>query len=485
MNAPVRKIAISVLVLFTLLILNANVIQVIQADSLRTDSGNTRVLIEEYSRQRGSIVVDGQPVAMSVPTDDALQYLRQYPAGPMYAPATGFYSLIFGPSAIERTENDLLVGSDDRLLVRQITDLFTGRDPKGGNVVLSLNPAAQQAAFDALQGVTGAAVALDPRTGAILAMASTPSYDPNLLSSHDPSAIRDYAAELDAAEVDPRLNRATQDNFPPGSVFKTIIAAAALSDGYTPETLIPAPDVLELPGSSATLQNFGGSRCSGSEEQSLIDALTISCNTAFAQLGIDLGEDRVREMAAAFGIDGTGFEMPLTVAPSQVGDIESEAALAQTGIGQRDVRLTPMQAAMIASCIANDGQLMTPYLVSELQGPDLSTVDQTDPEVFSEPISADVANDLTTMMISVVDNGSGRRAQIEGVEVAGKTGTAEVADGVRPHTWFIGFAPADDPQVAVAVFVANGGSSESEATGGEISAPIGRAIMEAVMGSNP
>ena len=483
MNAPVRKIAIAVLVLFTLLIVNANVIQVFQADSLRTDAGNTRVLIDEYSRQRGSIVVDGQPIVTSVPTDDALQYLRQYAAGPVYAPATGFYSLIYGPSAIERTENDLLAGSDDRLLVRQITDLFTGRDPKGGNVLLTLNPAAQQAAFDALQGVTGAAVALDPRTGAILAMASTPSYDPNLLSSHEPSAIREYAAQLDAAEPDPRLNRATQDNFPPGSVFKTVIAAAALSDGYTPETMIPAPDVLELPGTSATLRNFGGSSCSGSGEQSMIDALTISCNTAFAQLGITLGEERVREMAAGFGIDGEGFAMPLPVAPSPLGDIESEAALGQSSIGQRDVRLTPLNAAMIASCIANDGQLLAPYLVSGIQGPDLSVLDEADPEVFSEPISADVANDLTTMMVSVVENGSGEAAQIEGIEVAGKTGTAEVADGVNPHTWFIGFAPADDPQIAVAVFVANGGSSSSEQTGGAVSAPIGRAIMEAALGS--
>lgn len=483
MNAPVRKIAISVLVLFTLLILNANVIQVIQADSLRSDSGNTRVLIDEYSRQRGSIVVNGQPIATSVPTDDALQYLRQYSAGPLYAPATGFYSLIFGPSAIERSENDLLAGSDDRLLVRRVTDLFTGRDPKGGSVQLTLNPAAQQAAFDALQGVTGAAVALDPRTGAILAMASTPSYDPNLLSSHDPAAIREYAAQLDAAEPDPRLNRATQDNFPPGSVFKTVIAAAALSDGYSPESLIPAPDVLELPGTSATLRNFGGSSCSGSGEQSMIDALTISCNTAFAQLGITLGEERVRAMAAGFGIDGSGFSMPLTVAPSLLGDIESEAALGQSSIGQRDVRLTPMNAAMIASCIANDGQLMAPYLVSSAQAPDLSVLDETEPSVFSEPINADVANDLTDMMVSVVENGSGEAAQIDGVQVAGKTGTAEVSEGVNPHTWFIGFAPADDPQIAVAIFVANGGSSQSEQTGGAVSAPIGRAIMEAFLNS--
>lgn len=483
MNAPVRKIAISVLVLFTLLILNVNVIQVLQADDLRSDPGNTRVLIDEYSRQRGSIVVAGEPIASSTRVDDVLQYLRQYPQGPLYASITGSYSLVYGPSALERSENDVLAGSDDRLALRRLTDLLTGRDPKGGNVVLSVNPAAQQAAYDALAGVTGAAVALDPRTGAILAMVSTPSYDPNLLSSHDPQAIRDYSAELDAAPVEPRLNRAISDNYPPGSVFKTIIAAAALSDGLTPESVIPAPDVLDLPGSSATLQNFGGSTCSGSQEQSLIDALTISCNTAFAQLGVDLGEDRVREMAAAFGVDGTGLEIPMPVAPSQLGDVESDAALAQTSIGQRDVRLTPLQAAMIAGAVANDGQLMSPYLVSEIQGPDLSTIDETDPEVLSEPITPEVANDLTTMMQSVVDNGSGRAAQIDGVDVAGKTGTAEVADGVNPHTWFIGFAPAEDPVVAVAVFVANGGSSESEATGGEISAPIGRAVMQAVLES--
>lgn len=484
MNAPVRKIAISVLVLFTLLILNVNVIQVLQADDLRSDPGNTRVLIDEYSRQRGSIVVAGEPIASSAQVDDVLQYLRQYPQGPLYASVTGAYSLVYGPSQLERAENDVLAGSDDRLALRRLTDLLTGRDPKGGNVVLSVNPAAQQAAYDALAGVTGAAVALDPRTGAILAMVSTPSYDPNLLSSHDPQAIRNYSAELDAAPVEPRLNRAISDNYPPGSVFKTIIAAAALSDGLTPESIIPAPDVLDLPGSSATLQNFGGSTCSGSQEQSLIDALTISCNTAFAQLGVDLGEERVREMAAAFGVDGNGgLEIPMPVAPSQIGDVESDAALAQTSIGQRDVRLTPLQAAMIAGAVANDGQLMSPYLVSEIQGPDLSTIDETDPEVRSEPITPEVANDLTTMMQSVVDNGSGRAAQIDGVDVAGKTGTAEVADGVNPHTWFIGFAPAEDPVVAVAVFVANGGSSDSEATGGEISAPIGRAMMQAVLES--
>jgi peptidoglycan glycosyltransferase len=328
-----------------------------------------------------------------------------------------------------------------------------------------------------LEDVTGAVVALDPSTGAVLGMASTPTYDPAQLSSHDPAAIRAYAAELDAMDADPRLNRATQDNYPPGSVFKVVVSAAALSSGeYTPDTVIPAPDTLTLPGTSTQLRNFGNSSCSSSGEQSLIDALTISCNTAFAQLGIDLGEDRVREMAEAFGMTGEGLEIPVETAGSSVGDIESEAALGQTSIGQRDVRMTPLQAAMVAAAVANDGILMTPYLVDQVRAPDLTVIDRADPEELSEPVSAEVAGQLTEMMESVVANGSGRAARIPGVTVAGKTGTAQVAEDVPDHNWFIGFAPADDPQIAVAVFVANGGG-----TGGDTSAPIAREVIEAYL----
>ncbi|MGY1690160.1 peptidoglycan D,D-transpeptidase FtsI family protein [Geodermatophilus sp. SYSU D01105] len=473
MNAPLRRVAISVLVLFTLLIVNVNYIQVVRSDELRNDTGNTRVLTEEYDRERGSIVVAGTEIANSVATDDRLTYLRQYPQGPLYAPVTGYYSLVYGNSQVERAENEILAGSDGRLFARRIADLFTGRDPSGGDVVLTLDPAVQEAAMAGLEGVTGAVVALDPSTGAVLGMASTPTYDPNLLSSHDPQAIRDYWAQLNEADRDPRLNRAISDNYPPGSVFKVIVSAAALSTGeYTPDTVIPAPDTLTLPGTSTELENFGGSRCSSTGEQPLIDALTISCNTAFAQLGIDLGEDRVREMAEAFGMDGERREIPLTVEPSTMGDPENDAQLGVSSIGQQSVVVTPLQAAMIAAAVANDGTLMTPYLVDQLRAPDLSVLDQTDPEELSEPVTPEVADQLTEMMESVVTNGSGRAARISGVQVAGKTGTAENAG--PDHNWFIGFAPADDPQIAVAVFVANGGG-----TGGDVSAPIARRVMQA------
>jgi len=475
-NAPLRRVAISVLVLFTLLIVNVNYIQVVRAEKLRNDRGNTRVLAEEYDRERGSIVVAGKEIALSVPTDDRLTYLRQYPDGELYAGVTGYYSVVYGNAGLERAENDLLAGSDPRLVFRRLADLFTGRDPAGGNVELTLDPAVQQAAMSGLEGVTGAVVALDPSTGAILGMASTPSYDPNQLSSHDPQAIRAYWDQLSAADRDPRLNRAISDNFPPGSLFKVIVSAAALEDGYTPETVIPAPQELPLPNSSRVIPNFNGSACSSSGEQSLIDALTISCNTAFAQLGMDLGEDRVREMAEAFGMDGETFDIPLQVEGSSIGEVEDEAALAQTSIGQRDVRMTPLQAALVAATVANDGVQMRPYLVDQVQAPDLTVIDSTQPEEWRDAVSADVANQLTEMMKSVVDNGSGRAARIPGVEVAGKTGTAQVSADVPDHTWFMGFAPADDPKIAVAVFVANGGG-----TGGERSAPIARQVMEAYL----
>jgi penicillin-binding protein A len=476
-NAPLRRVAISVLVLFTLLIINVNYIQVVRSDELRNNTSNTRVLAEEYDRERGAIVVAGTPVAESVPTGDRLTYLRQYPQGPVYAAVTGYYSLIYSRTAMERAENDLLAGSDPRLFVRRLADLFTGRDPAGGDVVLTLDPAVQQAAMSGLEGLTGAVVALDPSTGAVLGMASTPTYDPTQLSSHDPAAIREYWAQLEEASPDPRLNRAIADNYPPGSLFKVIVSAAALETGdYTPETEVPAPDLLTLPQTSTTLENFNGSICDPDERQSLIDALTISCNTAFAQLGIDLGEDRVREMAEAFGLDGESFDIPLRVEPSGIGDIESAAALGQTSIGQRDVRMTPLQAAMVAAAVANDGTLMTPYLVDQVRAPDLSVLDETDPEEFSEPISPEIANQLTEMMVSVVENGSGQAAQIPGVQVAGKTGTAQVREDVPDHNWFIGFAPAENPTIAVAVFVANGGG-----TGGDVSAPIAQQVMQAYL----
>ncbi|MEN3359917.1 MAG: penicillin-binding protein, partial [Mycobacteriales bacterium] len=302
MNRPLRRVSIAALILFGLLVANANYVQVFEGDNLRTDPGNTRVLLDEYERQRGAIVVDGKSIAESRPTNDKLKYLRTYPGKDIYAPATGFYSLIYGSTGIEQTDNDLLTGSDNRLFTRRLSDLLTGRDPRGGNVVLTLNRAAQETAYKALAGRRGAVVALDPRTGAILALASSPSYDPTLLSSHDPQAIRATYNRLDADANAPMLDRALNQAYPPGSTFKVVVSAAALQNGRTPDTVVDCPHRFKLPQSSKELRNFGDETC-GADRVPLITAFTNSYNTAFAKLGVDLGVAAIRRQAEAFGIN--------------------------------------------------------------------------------------------------------------------------------------------------------------------------------------
>lgn len=494
MNSPVRRVAVAVLVLFGLLIANANYVQVLHADALRNDPSNLRTLLDEYQRQRGEIVVDGKAIATSIETSDRLRYLRQYPGGPAYAQLTGYFSLFRTSdgknveTGLEAAEDPILSGTDSRLFTSRLSDLFTGRDPKGGSVVLTLNAKAQQAGYAAMAKQRGAVVALDPSTGAILAMVSTPSFDPNLLASHDSSKVAAADAKLQKDPSQPLLNRAINQRYPPGSVFKVIDAAAALSTGnYHPNSSIPAPDALPLststpPVTSKSLHNFGDESCNGGAPDTLLHALTISCNTAFAQLSYTLGEGAIRQQAAAFGINDQGFSMPLQVSPSTVGSIADEPGLKLTAIGQNNVTITPLQGAMIAAAVANHGTLMQPYLVKEVRAPDLTPLETTNAGAQHEVMSADVADQLGQMMVSVVANGTGTAAQIPGIQVAGKTGTADNAPGKAPHAWFIGYAPADHPKVAVAVLIENGGVAGNETTGGLAAAPVAKAVMEAVLG---
>lgn len=481
MNRPVRRVAVAMVVLFGLLIANANYVQVFQGSSLRADPRNTRVLLDEYERQRGTLVVDGRAVAQSDPTDDKLKYLRKYPGKATYAPVTGFYSLIYGATGMEQAENGFLAGSDNRLFTQRLSALLTGRDPRGGNIVLTLNRRAQEAAVRGLGNRRGAVVAVDPRTGAILAMASAPSYDPNLVSTHDPGDIRAAYNKLADDPDDPLLNRAVNQRYPPGSTFKVITAAAALQNGRNPDSQVDCPPTYTPPQTSRPIPNFAGEPCSGAKV-TLQQALTQSYNTAFAKIGVELGAGELRRVAADFGIDGESSTVPLRVSASSVGELPDPPAVAQSSIGQRDVGLTPLQAAMIAAAVANNGVLMKPHLVRELQGPDLSTVQTTEPEELSTAVSPEVAGQLAQMMRSVVDNGTGRAARISNVPVAGKTGTAQNVPGQPPHAWFIGFAGQGDRQVAVSVIIENGGNSGSETTGGEAAAPVARDVMAAVLG---
>ena len=487
MNRPLRRVAAACVVLFALLMINANWVQVVKAGAYRDDPRNSRVLLRNYEQERGAIAVvqpDGSgraAIAESVRTDGPLTWLRTYPGGRTYAHVTGYYSLIFGRTGLERSANEVLSGEDDRFFVRRLSDSITGREPQGGNIITTIDPAAQEVAYEALGDNRGAVVALDPRTGAVLAMVSRPSFDPALLSSFEPAEIREYYEELTSEETDPLLNRVISKTYPPGSTFKVITAAAALSSGdVTTETQIPSPRELDLPQTTATLRNFGGSSCGG-ETITLEEALRISCNTAFGSLGLSLGDDVIREQAQDFGFGESELRVPTSVATSVFPEDADAPQTAQSAIGQYDVRATPLQMAMVAAGIANDGEVMEPYLVREVEAPDLSRLDLVDPSVYRRAVDEDVAAALTQMMVSVVEDGSGSRAQIPDIEVAGKTGTAQHAEGRAPHAWFIGFAPADDPQVAVAVVVEDGGNLGSEATGGALSAPIARRVMSAVL----
>jgi peptidoglycan glycosyltransferase len=485
-NRPLRRVSLAVLVLFALMLGAANYVQVVKAEDYADDPRNSRVLVRTYERERGPISLAGGGeqvrIAFSQETDGRLRFLRQYPEGPTYAHVTGFVSLVYGtPQGVERAADEILSGEDDRLFVDRLSDYVTGREPSGGSVLLTIDAAAQRAAVEGLGGREGAVVALDPKTGAVLAMASAPTYDPARLSSHDPAAIRAYYAELEAADGEPLLNRAISSTYPPGSTFKVVTAAAALESGQVDlDTQMPSPRELDLPQTSANLRNFGGSSCTG-ETSNLVDALRISCNTAFGSLGLQLPE-QLRERARAFGFGEEGLEVPTPVAVSRYPDETNPPQAAQSAIGQFDVRATPLQMALVAAGIANGGTIMEPYLIAEVQAPDLRRLSVAEPETWRTATSPEVAGQVAQLMEAVVADGSGTAAQISGVRVAGKTGTAQHAQGRPPHAWFIGFAPAEDPQVAVAVVVEDGGSLGSEATGGRLAAPIARDVMRAVLG---
>lgn len=483
MNTPLRRLSTVVLVMFVALMGGATWVQFVQAPTLNNDERNVRTLYREYGNDRGPIVVGGDAVASSTPVDDPFGYQRAYANGPLYAPVTGFYSVVYGRTGIERAMNTELNGSADSLFLSRLQDLITGRQPTGAAVELTVDPAAQQAAWDALGDQRGAVVALDPTTGAILAMVSKPTFDPNALAGHDTKAVQQAWAELRDADGDVMANRAIAgDTYPPGSTFKLITAAAALESGLTPETEVAAPVQLDLPLTSRTLSNFGGSACSATGTMTLADALRISCNTAFGQIGLDLGADALRDQAHAFGFD-TPLDVPMSVAESHFPDDGAIDApqTAMAAIGQYDVRVTPLQMAMVSATIANGGERMKPYLVQSVRSQDLTVVSQTTPVALDRPVSGSTARALRDMMVGVVAGGSGRAAQISGVEVAGKTGTAQTTAEQAPHAWFTAFAPADDPKVAVAVVVEHGGNMGSEATGGQVAAPIARAVIEAVL----
>jgi peptidoglycan glycosyltransferase len=480
MNKELRRVSIVIFMMFLTLFVATTSIQVLSAETLSQDQRNVRSIYDSYKTQRGSILVDGQPIAFSKPSDDLYHYLRTY-SDPMYSGVTGFFSNYQGATGLESAMNSYLTGQNSAQFFEQISALFSGNPVTGASVELTIDPAAQKAAWDALGNMTGAVVALDPRTGNILALVSKQGFDANLLAVHSGVESTNNYNQLLNAKTEPLKNRATTELFAPGSVFKVLVATAAIESGkYTPESTLPNPVKFKLPGTNTYVQNSGEGKCGGKATVSIADALRFSCNVPMAQLGILLGEDVIRAQAEKFGF-GKTIKVPLSITPSVYPEGMDEAQLGLSAFGQFDDRMTVMQVAMMSAAVANNGLLMKPNLIENVLSSNLAALDTPAPSQFGQAMSAETAAKVRDMMIGAVARGVSSNASIKGVSVAGKTGTAQNGDG-EPYTlWFTGFAPADNPQVAVAVVVANGGGIGQAGRGNTLAAPIAKKVMEAVL----
>lgn len=480
MNRSIRRLGLALGVLVLALMVNINVQQVFLASETRNRPGNQRTVLEEYDRERGPILVGNDPVARSIPTDDQYKYLRKYSQGPLYAPATGFYSALYGATGIERAENDVLAGTSDLFIVDRMQQLISGREAKGGAVTLTLNAAAQAAAYNGLGSRVGSVTAIDPSTGEILALATSPSYNPNSLATHDLQANQRAYEKLNADPNKPLLNRPLVSDPPPGSVFKLVTTAAALESGqYTASSILPGPAAYKLPGTNTSLRTWQGAPCGPGGKTTLANALAVSCNSAYAYLGVQLGQDALKAQAEKFGFNRS-FTVPMRAAKSQYPDGLDPAQTAMSAIGQFDVTATTLQMAMVGAAIGNQGVTMNPYLVKEIRGTELQILQRAAPSEFATALSPENARAEMGMMVGVVENGTGSNARISGVQVGGKTGTAETGEGRPAVAWFVAVAPADAPRVAVAVSIENAGG-QAEVSGNGLAAPIARDVIQAIL----
>jgi len=485
MNHGLRRVSILVLIMFGLLLVNVNYVQAFQATSFAGDPGNGRVFSQQFQYQRGPIITsDGKMIADSVPVKGIYSYQRHYLQGPVYAPVTGYDSM-YGVTGIEAAENKLLNGTDTQLAVRNLVDMITGKKKKGATVQLTVNSAAQQAAYRGLKasGLPGAAVAIDPSTGAILAMASVPTYDPNSYTTFSGKQLNRIDNQYRNSKSQPLLNRALNATYPPGSTFKVVTSSTAFSgNGYNPDKVVYAPTNLKLPNTSNQLINFDNEAC-GSGRVPVLYAFTVSCNTVFGDIGMKLGGAKLRAQADKFGFNNPNLTIPVPVAPSNYPAVSDPALTAYSAIGQYNDTVTPLQEAMLSAAIANNGALMKPYLVQKATAPDLTPLQSAQPSMLSQAVSSGVAQEVGRMMRSVVADPAGTAHISAGtgaaasLNIAGKTGTAQ--NGMNniglDDAVFTGFAPYGNPKIAVGVVVQGGG------LGADASAPIAVQIIQAYL----
>lgn len=474
MNGPIRKVSVFVAIMMAALLANATWLEVGRANSLNQDVRNRRVTEAEYARNRGAILVGNDAIAQSRPSDGRFKFARNYSQAELYAHVTGYYSYEYGSSGIELNHSKQLAGTSDDQFFNRLVNALTGKDPVGGSTLTTINPAAQRAAFEGLAGRKGAVVALDYRTGAVLASVSLPTYDPNALSSTNLSTARTAWQRLTADPDKPLNNRASKEIYPPGSTFKLVTAAAALENGFAPDTLFEAPERLRLPQTNTYLTN---QLDCGGEKITLEQALKVSCNTAFANVGLQVGPEKLRAQAEKFGFN-QNFETDVPLVASRFPTELNEPQTAQSAIGQYEVAASPLQMAMVAAAIANGGQVMQPYLVKEVRADDLSVINTQRPVRMQRAVSESNARLLQEMMVKTVEDGTGTAARIEGLRVGGKTGTAQSAPDRPPYAWFVAFS--DNPDVAVAVFLEDSGAERNDIAGGRLAGPIAKAVIEAL-----
>ncbi len=472
MNGPIRRLAFGMFTAIFALLGAVTWYQVVRADDLKNDPRNARPALSERGKERGLIVTaEGDILAESVADpDDPRNFIRTYPGGQLFAHTVGYSSFILGNTNLEAAFSDDLRSRRD-LTISDLVAVILGRDLRPRSIEVTLDADLQAAAYAALAGRRGAVVALDPRTGAILTSVSSPSYNPEPLTGDDADAVWN---ELLVDPLSPLSDRATRELFAPGSTFKTVVSAAAIDTGTAgPETEFPDPVEFELPGSTATISNFSGGDCNDGVSITLLRAFVVSCNTTFADLAIQVGAIDLGITADALGFNtdlNFYWTIPQAIFPTNA--LENDpAALGQSGIGERDVRATPLHMAMVAAAVANGGEVFSPYLVSRIFDADGITIESFQPLSLGAAMTSTTASIVGQMMERVVTEGTGRSAAVPGIRVAGKTGTSQDA-GEFPNPWFIGFAPVENPTIALAVFLEGSPELGESATGGGLAAPI-------------
>jgi peptidoglycan glycosyltransferase len=483
-NVGIRRVGIAMMVLFIGLVAQLTYLQVSRSQELADNPLNSRNFLRDIRRPRGPIVsADGVVLARSVKTNDEFDRQRVYPpeTASLFSHIVGYQSISFGSVGVEKTYSRALSGRDIEIQTKNLADAFAGREIVG-TVKLTVERNAMQAAADGLAGRRGSVVVLDVATGAIVASYSNPTFDPNLLATHNVKKAQENRALYLLDPTNPLLARSWRELYPPGSTFKAATTSITVEDNVDVDKIFPFITELDLPLTNQTLQNFGGERCGGT----LLESFVVSCNTTFGQVGLDLGN------ALATGIErfaintdpprsdlDPGLAKSIGPLPNTF-DVEAPT-FAQAAIGQGRIAVTPLEMGLVAEAVATGGVILEPHVLDRVEDPDGRVIETYPRKEARRAMSPATAATVRDFMVQVVQRGTGTAAQIPGITVAGKTGTAQTVEGQHPHAWFIAFAPAEQPRYAIAVLVEHGGDAGSEATGGRVAAPIAKDILQKLL----